>query len=153
MIAICGAVVLLGGAFVLGNGTPAAGAVRHTCSAPDKQFLQTVSMNMTQLGFWSDQLASGDTPAGVVVKQAFSEADQIGATRPTDPTLFRARGMLRVMFGEYGRAIRAKTRGGDAGRHMGLSWRLAYHVHDLLADAQPQLSQLGCDPAPLFKTA
>ena len=153
-VAFCGAIVFLGGAFVLGNGTSSAGGVTHTCSAPDRQFLQTVRMNMTQLGFWSDQLSSGETPPGVVIKQAFSEADQIAVTHPTDPTLFRARGMLRVMFAEYGRAIRAKTHGGDAaGRHMGLSWRLAYHAHDLLAASQQDLDRLGCDLQPVFATS
>jgi hypothetical protein len=147
-------VLVLGGTFLLGTTTAptAQGAVRHTCSAPDRQFLQTVSMNMTELGFWSDQLASGETPAAEVVRQAFAEAAQVTATRPVDPTLARAQGMLRVMFQEYGRAIRAKMHGRPGGTHMGLSWRLAYDVHDVLADARPALAKLGCDPAPLIGT-
>lgn len=145
-------VIVFGGTFLLAatRTTTAHGAVRHTCSAPDRQFLQTVSMNMTELGFWSDQLASGETPPGEVVRQAFAEAAQVAATRPIDPTLARAQGMLRVMFQEYGRAIRAKLHGRLGGAHMGRSWRLAYDVHDVLAEAQPQLAGLGCDPAPLI---
>ncbi len=149
-IALACTLAVLGGAFALDT-AHAGPSTRHTCSAPDRQFLQTVDANMTQLGFWSQQLGSGQIAPGVVVRQAFSEAAQIGATFPTDPTLFRARGMLRVMLQEYGRAIRARSGGsGAAGRHMGLSWQLAGDVHELLAAARPQLAALGCDPQPLL---
>lgn len=148
-ISLCCAIVVLGGAFVVGTATSYP-TLAHTCSAPDRQFLQTVGSNMTQLGFWSDQLAAGQVGEAVVVRQAFAEAAQVGATNPTDPTLFRARGMLRVMFSEYGRAIRARGHGADGSAHLDLSWHLAGDVHDLLAAAQPQLASLGCDPAPLL---
>jgi hypothetical protein len=151
--ALGSAIVVLGGAFVLGHGTASRSpAIKHSCSAADRQFLQTVSSNMTQLSFWSDQLSSGGTAPSVVIKQANAEAAQIAATRPSDPTFHRAQGMLRIMLTEYGRAIQAKAHGHSGGRHMGLSWQFAYDVHDLLAGAQPQLAPLGCDPAPLFAT-
>jgi hypothetical protein len=151
-VLVC-ALVVLAGAVALTNATePSRRSVRHVCSAADRQFVQTVGSNMTQLSFWSGQLASGETPPGVVVRQAFAEAAQVAATRPEDPTFVRAQGMLRVMFQEYGRAIRARMHGRPGGTHMGISLRLAYDVHDVLAEAQSELAPLGCDPEPLFHT-
>ncbi len=147
---IC-SVAILGSAFVLGSGSPQTRKVEHTCSAADKQFIQTVSSNLTQLFYWSDSLASGDVEPAVVVRQARSEAEQIEATRPTDPTLAQTRGLLRVMFVEYGRAVYAKYHKGNAGKHMGASYAFANDVHNLLVEAQPQLAAKGCDVAPLFQ--
>ena len=42
-----------------GNGRAQASApVTYRCSAPDKQFIATVSSNLTQLNYWSDALVS-----------------------------------------------------------------------------------------------
>jgi hypothetical protein len=149
---ICTAAIF-GSAFVLGNGSVQTRTVEHTCSAADRQFLQTVSSNMTQLGYWSDALSSSDVKPAVVVRQASSEAEQIGATGPTDPTLAQTRELLRVMFVEYGRAIYAKYHGGNAGKHMGRSYTFANDVHALLVGAQPALAAKGCDLTPLFRTS
>ena len=89
--------------------------------------------------------------AGVVVKQARSEAGQIDATRPSDPTLEQSRSLLRSMFIDYARAVAVRMHGGNAGEPMGSAYRLANDVHDLLAGAQPALAARGCDPAPLLK--
>jgi hypothetical protein len=144
------AAAVLGASFLLGSGRAQGGKVVHTCSAPDKQFLQTVRENMTQLGYWSDALLNQDVSPRVVVQQARSEADQIGATSPDDPTLTTARTMLQTMLVQYGAAIRAKFHGGDAGVHMRLSYNLANQVHYLLVGAQPALAQHGCDVSPLI---
>ena len=87
----------------------------------------------------------------MVVKQARSEAGQIDATRPSDPTLEQSRSLLRSMFIDYARAVAVKMHGGNAGEPMGSAYRLANDVHDLLAGAQPALAARGCDPAPLLK--
>jgi hypothetical protein len=148
----CAAVVFVATVVVASSRAQAGGRrIEHTCSALDRQFLQTVSSNMVQLGYWSDSLAGNDVAAGVVVKQARSEAGQIDATRPTDPTLGQSRSLLRAMFRAYARAIAAKMRGGNAGAPMGNAYRLANDVHDLLAGAQPALAARGCDPAPLLR--
>jgi len=138
---------------VVARGRAQAGGrqTRHTCSAADKQYLETVSSNLVQLGYWSDSLVHNDVAPGVVVKQARSEAGQIDATRPSDPTLEQSRSLLRSMFIDYARAVAVKTRGGNAGEPMGSAYRLANDVHDLLAGAQPALAARGCDPAPLLK--
>jgi hypothetical protein len=147
------AVLVFGATFLVGSGRAQAGQrqITHTCSAPDRQFLNTVSSNMTQLAYWSDALVQNDVAPGVVVKQARAEAAQVEATRPTDPTLEQTRGLLHAMFSSYARAVAAKTRGGNAGGPMRTAYVLANAVHDLLAGAQPELAARGCDPAMLLR--
>ena len=147
------AVVVFGGTFLVGSGRAQAGQrhLSHTCSAPDRQFLNTVSTNMMQLAYWSDALVQNDVEPAVVVKQARAEAAQVDATRPTDPTLEQTRGLLRAMFTAYARAIAVKTHGGNAGVPMRTAYMLANGVHDLLARAQPELASRGCDPAVLLR--
>ena len=146
-------VVVFGATFLVGSGRAQAGQrhLSHTCSAPDRQFLNTVSSNMVQLAYWSDALVHNDVAPGIVVKQARAEAAQVDATRPTDPTLEQTRGLLRAMFTSYARAVAAKTHGGNAGVPMRTAYMLANGVHDLLAGAQPDLASRGCDPAPLLQ--
>src|SRR3954447_4601052 len=85
---IC-AVVVFGATFLVGSGRAQAGQrqVTHTCSATDKQFIQTARTNMTQLAYWSDSLVHEDVKPWIVVKQAKAEAAQVDATRPSDQTL------------------------------------------------------------------
>ena len=134
---------------LLGSGR-AQGDGSHTCSAPDKQFLQTVQMNMTQLEYWSGELGDQDVAPSVVVQQARSEADQVDATRPMDPTLAMTRKLLRTMFREYAQAVYAKFHHGNAGVHMQLAYTLANTVHDELVGAQRPLASMGCDVTPLL---
>lgn len=147
------AAVVFGATFLVGSGRAQAGQrqVTHTCSAPDRQFLNTVSTNMFQLAYWSDSLVHNDVEPGIVVKQARAEAAQVDATRPTDPTFEQTRGLLRSMLTAYGRAIAAKMHGGNAGAPMRTAYLLANAVHDLLAAAQPDLAARGCDPALLLR--
>ena len=148
---VCSAAVL-GTSFFLSSGRAQA-QITHTCSAADKQFIDTVSSNMTQLSYWSDSLVSGDVDAPTVVHQARAEADQVDATRPTDPTLDKSRSLLRGMFVQYAKAVQARYDGGDAGVYMGLSYTLANEVHNLLVGAQPALAGMGCDPMRLVEGA
>ena len=147
------AAVVFGVTFLFGSGRAQAGQrqVTHTCSAPDRQFLDTVSTNMFQLAYWSDALVHDDVAPGVVVKQARAEAAQVDATRPTDPTFEQTRGLLRAMLTAYAHAIAAKMHGGNAGAPMRTAYLLANAVHDLLAGAQPELAARGCDPALLLR--
>jgi hypothetical protein len=146
------AVLVFGATFLVGSGRAQAGQrqVTHTCSVTDKQFLQTVRSNMTQLAYWSDSLMHEDVAPWTVVKQAKAEAAQVDATRPSDPTLEQTRGLLRSMFTAYAHAVFAKTHHGNAGASMYTAYTLANNVHDLLAGAQPQLAARGCDPAILL---
>jgi hypothetical protein len=148
---VCSSLVL-GVSMLIGAGHASAGPAsqKHTCSAADKQFLQTVQSNMTQLGYWSDSLLSGDATPAVVIRQTRAESRQIGATSPTDISLLTARSLLRKMFLEYGDAVHAKALGDAPGKHVQTAYTLANGVHDLLVDAQPQMAGMGCDVTPLL---
>ncbi|HEY5058850.1 MAG TPA: hypothetical protein VII51_07510 [Gaiellaceae bacterium] len=105
---------------------------------------------MDQLAYWSDELQSDAVDPGVVVQQARSEAAQVGATGPTDPTLSVTRNLIRTMFVEYARAVYAKYHDGDAGVHMRLAYTLANSVHDQLVGAETPLAVKGCDVGELL---
>jgi hypothetical protein len=152
MTLACSAAVF-GVATLAGNSRAQAGApVTYRCSAPDKQFIATVSSNLTQLSYWSDALVSHDVEPDVVVKQARAEAAQIGATQPQDRTLHATRDLLSSMFVEYSKAVSGTSRGHDGYVHMQSAWRLAHSVHDLLAGAKAGLGQQGCDVTPLLSS-
>jgi hypothetical protein len=144
----------MGLSVLLGNGRAQGSAsLAHTCSAPDKQFIQTVRMNMDQLQYWSDELQSNGVDSDTVVDQARSEAAQVAATEPTDPTLSLTRKLIHTMFVEYSRAVYAKYNNGDAGVHMRLAYTLANSVHDQLVGAEGPLAAKGCDVADLLTSS
>jgi len=139
---VCSGAVF-GVAILAGNGRAQAGApVTYRCSAPDKQFIGTVSSNLAQL--------SHDVEPDVVVKQARDEAAQVGATQPQDRTLHATRDLLSSMFVEYSKAVSVTARGHGGHAHMQNAWRLAHSVHDLLAGAKDGLGAQGCDVTPLL---
>ena len=148
---VCASVVL-GLSFLIGSGkaSPRPTAA-DTCSAADKQFLNTVASNMTQLGYWSDSLTSGDATPALVIKQANAESLQVAATRPTDSSLLTSRSLLRKMFLEYAAAVKQKALGGSPGDHVRNAYTLANGVHELLVQAQPGMTAQGCDLAPLLQ--
>lgn len=122
----------------------------HTCSATDRQFIETAKTNMTAIGLWGQEYLSGDAQPGEVVTEATQAAKIIHGTSPTDPTLSQARGLLVGMFTEYGKAIHAHARHKDAGGHMYRAYGLANFAHTILATAAPPLAKRGCDIAPLL---
>ena len=146
----CSALVF-GGSVLAGNSRASSGAqVSYICSAVDKQFIATVSSNMTQLGYWSDALVNHDVEPSVVIQQARSEAGQITATNPEDRTLHATRDLLTSMFLEYSRAVATTVKGRDGGHHMQNAWRLANASHTLLSGAKSGLAAQGCDVSPLL---
>jgi len=145
--------LVFGGSVLVGSSRAAnASEATFRCSAADRQFISTVSTNLTQLGYWSDSLVAHDVAPAVVVKQARAEAVQVGQTRPQDRTLHATRGLLSSMFLEYSRAVHATASGTSADRHLANAWRLAHSVHDLLAGAREGLAAQGCDVSPLLSS-
>ena len=143
--------LVFGLSVVAGNGrAQAARSVSYSCTAPDRQFISTVSTNLTQLSYWSDALVSHDADPSVVGKEAKSESDQVTATRPDDRTLSATRDLISSMFLEYSRAVSASAHGRGGQNHMTSAWRLAHSVHDLLAGAKDGLAAKGCDVSPLL---
>jgi hypothetical protein len=148
---VCASVVL-GLSFLMGSGQASTrAAAKDTCSAADKQFLTTVSSNMTQLGYWSDSLTSGDATPALVIKQARAESNQVAASTPTDPSLLTSRSLLRKMFLEYAAAVRAKALGNSPGNHVRNAYTLANGIHELLLQAEPGMTAQGCNLAPLLQ--
>ena len=105
---------------------------------------------MDQLAYWADELRTNDVAPGVVIKQANSEAAQVAATGPTDPTLALTKGLLRTMLTEYSRAVYAKVHGGDVSVHIQLAYTLANAVHDQLVGVEAPIAARGCDVTPLL---
>ena len=117
----------------------------HTCSATDRQFIRTASLNVTAVGSAGRDYLAGELRAKDVIEGAKRASLAVGRTNPSDPSLRRTRPLMGAMFTEYGRAIRARERNADAGRHMHRAYGLANFAHDILVEAQPELEKRGCD--------
>ena len=122
----------------------------HTCSATDRQFIETARTNMTALGLWSEQYESGDAGGAELVKQARAGAKIVRATGPTDSSLQQTRRLLVGMLTEYARAVQLQDRHGNAGPHMYRAYGLANYAHTVLMRAEQPLFKLGCDIRPLL---
>ena len=122
----------------------------HTCTATDQKFIQTASVDMTGLGALTADYQSGQAEPKDVAQQAFDAAVRVQHTDPRDPSLKAAQKYLDAMFQEYGTAVTIQAKGGDAGERMYRAYGLANFAHDVLLQAQPALSQRGCDVAPLL---
>jgi hypothetical protein len=133
--------------FVGGNSKA---AVVHTCSATDRQFLGTAQLNMAALGSLSADYLQGEAKADDVITQTAAAIVSLRNTNPSDPSLSKTRAILRAMFLEYGRAIRADKHNHDPGKYVYRAYGLANFAHDVLAQAQQALLKRGCDVTPLL---
>ena len=143
------AIFATGSLMLLGGGNSKA-AVIHTCSATDRQFLGTAQLNMAALGTLSEDYLQGDAKADDVIMQTDSAIVSLRNTEPSDPSLSKTRAILRAMFLEYGRAIRADKHHHDPGQYVYRAYGLANFAHDVLAQAQPALAKRGCDVSSLL---
>jgi len=122
----------------------------HTCSATDRQFIETARTNMTALGLWSEQYESGETGGIEVVSQARAGAKIVRGTGPTDFSLQQTQRLLVGMLAEYAKAVQLQDRHGNAGPHMYRAYGLANYAHGVLTRAKRPLFKLGCDVRPLL---
>jgi len=143
------AIFVVASLVVLNTGTSKA-AVSHTCSATDRQFLGAAELNMAALGTLSQDYLQGDAQADDVILQTQSAVTSLLNTDPSDPSLSKTRTILRAMFIEYGRAIRADKHHHDPGKYIYRAYGLANFAHDVLAQARPALAKRGCDVSPLL---
>jgi hypothetical protein len=125
-------------------------AVVHTCSATDRQFIGAAQLNMAALGSLSEDYLRGDAKADDVIELTKSSVVVMHNTNPSDPSLSRTRAILRAMFVEYGRAIRADKQKKDPGKYIYRAYGLANFAHDILQSAKPALAKRGCDVSPLL---
>jgi hypothetical protein len=138
------------GSLVLLVGGKGRAAVIHTCSATDRQFISAAQLNMAALGSLSEDYLRGDAKAADVIQQTESSIIVLRNTNPSDPSLSKARAIMRAMFLEYGRAIRADQRRRDPGKYIYRAYGLANFAHDVLSQARPALAERGCDVSPLL---
>jgi hypothetical protein len=142
---VIAAVVLAAG----GRAQPAP-AGTHICSALDRQFLRAAALSTTSITLIGQDYQSGELTAKQAIEQTRDADRGLGVTSPRDPSLKLARTLMRSMYGEYGRAIRAQWKGGDAGAHMYRSYSLANYAYQVLNDAEPALARQGCSAAALL---
>ena len=142
LVAVSSSVLVMGG-----NSNA---AVSHTCSATDRQFLGAAQLNMAALGSLSQDYLQGDAKADDVILQADSAVTSLLNTNPSDPSLSKTRTILRAMFLNYARAIRADKHHHDPGKYIYQAYGLANFAHDVLAKARPALAERGCDVSPLL---
>jgi hypothetical protein len=122
----------------------------HTCSATDRQFIDSARTNMTALGLWGQEYQSGDAKGAEVVAEAHSAAKIVRALGPTDPALAQTKRLLVGMLTEYARAVQVEEHHGDAGPHTYRAYGLANYAHTVLARAKSPLLARGCDVRPLL---
>jgi hypothetical protein len=144
------AIFATGSLLLLLGGNGKAAVVHHTCSATDRQFLGAAQLNMAALGTLSSDYLQGDAKADDVIMETDSAILSLRNTDPSDPSLSKTRAILRAMFLEYGRAIRADKHHHDPGKYIYRAYGLANFAHDVLTQAQPALAQRGCDVTPLL---
>ena len=144
--ALSAALALLASGCGAGDGEAAA----HSCTPTDRQFIRNASINMTAVATLGREYIEGRADAQEVIAETDRAASIVERSKPTDPALGRMRNLLGAMFSEYGRAIEAKSKNGDAGPHMYRAYGLAGFASDVLRKAEPQLRELGCDVTPLL---
>jgi hypothetical protein len=142
--------IIVAASLVLALGGTSRAAVSHTCSVTDRQFMNVAQLNMAALGSLSQDYLHGDAKPAEVLDQTKMSIVAVGNTNPTDPSLSKTRAILRAMFVEYGRAIRADAKHRDPGKYIYRAYGLANFAHDILSDAQPGLMKRGCDVSPLL---
>ena len=122
----------------------------RTCSATDRQFIESARTNMTALELWSEQYQSGDTSAEDLVGQAHAAAKIMRGTGPTDFSLRQTQHLVSGMLNEYAKGVQIHEKHRDAGPTMYRAYGLANYAHTVLLRNQQPLAKLGCDVTPLL---
>ncbi|HSB39614.1 MAG TPA: hypothetical protein VLD13_11040 [Gaiellaceae bacterium] len=122
----------------------------HTCSATDRQFIETARTNMAALELWSEQYQTGDATGDDLVGEARAAAKIVRGSQPTDYSLQQTRRLVIGMLSEYAKAVGLQERHGEAGPTMYRAYGLANFAHTVLVRARSPLAHLGCDVRPLL---
>jgi hypothetical protein len=122
----------------------------HTCTPTDRDFIKTAQSNIAALGLWGEEYLRGEATAREVIEEAEDAEKLVRRTGPRDASLRKTQLLMRAMFVEYARAIRAKSKNKDAAGHMYRAYGLANFARDVLIDAQPGLQKHGCDVSALL---
>ena len=150
-----GVVVLLllvgsGAVYASAGRSSAPAAVRHTCGLTDRQFLANYQMQLTAVGMYGDDYLHGSAEPQDVIGAAREAARAVRTSAPFDPSLLTVRHYAPAMFLEFGRAVKARAAGKNAGPAMYRSYSLGARVDEVLKEAQPGLAAIGCDVTDLL---
>jgi hypothetical protein len=124
--------------------------VRHSCGLTDRQFLANYQVQLTAVEMFGDDYLHGSAKAQEVIGAAHDAARTVRTSAPFDPSLLTIRRYAPAMFLEFGRAVKARAAGHNAAPAMYRSQLLEARVNDVLRQAQPGLTALGCDVADLL---
>jgi hypothetical protein len=119
--------------------------VAHTCGLTDRQFLTVYDLQLQAVGMYGTDYMNGDAKAQDAIAAAKEAAIAVKSSAPFDPTLQTVKHLAPPMFLEFGRAVKLRSAGKDASPAMYRAYSLSARVRDVLTDAQPKLSALGCD--------
>jgi hypothetical protein len=124
--------------------------VRHSCGLGDRQFIANYQVQMTAVGMFGDDYLHGQAKAQEVIGAARDAARAVRTSAPFDPSLLIVRRYAPAMFLEYGRAVSARAGGRNAAPAMYRSQLLGARVDEVLKEAEPGLTALGCAVADLL---
>jgi hypothetical protein len=113
----------------------------------DRQFLSNYQVQLASVGMYGDDYLAGGADASEVIGAAKEAARVVRTSAPYDPSLLIVRHYAPAMFLEFGRAVKARAAGKNAGPAMYRSYSLGARVSEVLRDAQPGLAAAGCDIA------
>lgn len=123
------------------------GPVQHSCGLTDRQFLAVYQLQLQAVGMYGSDYLNGSGKAQDAVSAAKEAALAVKSSAPFDPSLQTVKNYAPPMFLEFGRAVKARAAGKDAGPAMYRAYSLSATVQDVLREAEPALTRLGCDVA------
>ncbi len=149
-VAVLFLLVSTGAVLVSAGRSSAPEAVRHSCGLTDRQFLTNYQVQLAAVGMYGDDYLSGSANAQDVIGVAREAARVVRTSAPFDPSLLTIRHYAPGMFLEFGRAVKARAAGKNAGPAMYRSYSLGQRVNEVLREAQSGLAAAGCNVADLL---
>jgi hypothetical protein len=125
------------------------GSLAHSCGLRDRTFIQVAAPDVLALGSLPAEYETS-VPPEEIAEQAFAAADRVTRVEARDPSLHTAQRYYDAMFTEYGEAVTLESKGEDAQERIYRAHLLATSAHEILAEAQPELLEKGCDVGPLL---
>jgi hypothetical protein len=129
------------------RGKSARGPVHHSCGLTDRQFLAVYELQLQAVGMYGTDYLNGSAKAQDAIAAAKDAAMAVRSSAPFDPSLQTVKHFAPPMFLEFGRAVKARAAGRDAGPAMYRAYSLSARVNDVLSEAGPALEPLGCSVA------
>jgi hypothetical protein len=142
--------VAVGAVLASAGRSSAPAVVQHTCGLTDRQFLSNYQVQLASVGMYGDDYIAGSADAKDVIDAAREAARVVRTSAPFDPSLLVVRHYAPAMFLEFGRAVKARSTGKNAGPAMYRSYSISTHVSEILREAQKGLAAKGCDVSELL---